>query len=459
MTDQHIPLSSGKSLPPCPHRPSTYTGPTRDEIVALRREYVNPGLFPYYREPICIVEGHMQYLYDDAGRRYLDAVAGIAVISVGHCHPTVTQRTVEQLNRLVHTTTIYLHPSIAQLARKLADHMPASSDLKVAYFANSGSEANDLATMMALLATHRDHILALQNAYHGGTQATMAMTAIASWKYPVPSPVRVSHGIPGYCYRCPLNLTYPTCDLKCARSLENLIQNEAGGEIACFIAEPIQGVGGVIIPPREYFQVAYEIVHRYGGLCISDEVQAGSARTGYHYWGFEYFGVVPDMVTMAKGIANGAPLSAVVTRPEIAAKMTQRLHFNTFGGNPVSIAQGLAVMEVIEQEGLQDNARVQGEYLLGRLRAMQDRYPLIGEVRGMGLLIGIELVKDRNTREPASTEAAEILELARERGLLLGKSGLQGNVIRLTPPLCITRDDCEFLADCLDECLAIVGQK
>ena len=177
MSEPHIPLKSGRPLPPCAHQPASYTGPTREEIIALRREYVNPGLFTYYREPLCIVEGHMQYLYDDSGRRYLDAVAGIAVISVGHCHPTVTRRTLEQLGRLVHTTTIYLHPGIALLARKIAEHMPAGSNLKVAYFANSGSEANDLATMMALLATHRDHILALQNAYHGGTQATMAMTA------------------------------------------------------------------------------------------------------------------------------------------------------------------------------------------------------------------------------------------------------------------------------------------
>ncbi len=457
MTDQHIPLRSGRTLPPCSHAPVPYTGPTRDEIVALRRAHVNPGLFTYYREPLCIVEGHMQYLYDDAGRRYLDAVAGIAVISVGHCHPEVTRRTVEQLNRLVHTTTIYLHPGIALLARKLAEHMPAGSDLKVTYFANSGSEANDLATLMALLATHRSHIVALQNAYHGGTQATMAMTAIATWKYPVPGAVAVSHATPGYCYRCPFNLTYPACDLKCARGLEEVIRNEAGGEIACFIAEPIQGVGGVIVPPPEYFQVAYEIVRRYGGLCISDEVQAGSGRTGDHYWGFERFGVVPDMVTTAKGIANGAPLSAVVTRPAIAEKMTQRLHFNTFGGNPVSIAQGLAVLDVIEREKLRENAREQGGYLTDRLRELQDRHALIGQVRGAGLLIGVELVRDRTTREPAKAEAVEILELARERGLLLGKSGLDGNVIRITPPMCVTRDDCAFIIDCLDECLTLVG--
>jgi len=457
MSAEHTRLRSGTRLPASPHRPAPYHGPNREEILALRREYLNPSLFTYYREPLCIIEGHMQYVWDDAGRQYLDALGGIAVVCAGHCHPKITARTCEQLARLVHTTTIYLHPTIERFAQALAGRMPAGSNLKVSYFTNSGSEANDLATMMAQLATGHIHILALRNGYHGGTQATMAITALETWKYPIPSPVQVSHAPPGYCYRCPLGLTYPACQVRCARSLEDIIRYETSGRVACFIAESIQGIGGVIVPPPEYFTIAYEIVRRYGGLCIADEVQAGMGRTGAHFWGFENWNVVPDMVTIAKGLGNGAPVAACITRPEIADRMTQRMHFNTFGGNPVSVTQGLATLEVLAEEKMQENAALIGAYLKERLNALQDKHALIGEVRGMGLLLGVELVADRESKTPAAEQASTVLELARQRGLLLGKAGLYGNVIRLTPPLCITRDDAAFLVDCLDECLDLAA--
>jgi alanine-glyoxylate transaminase / (R)-3-amino-2-methylpropionate-pyruvate transaminase len=247
--------------------------------------------------------------------------------------------------------------------------------------------------------------------------------------------------------------------VKCARDLEELIRYETPGEVACFIAEPIQGVGGAVVPPPEYFRIAYDIVRRHGGLCVADEVQTGFGRTGTKFWGFENWGVTPDLVTLAKGIGNGAPLGACVTRPEIAATLKNRLHFNTFGGNPVSMTQGLATLEVIDAENIQQNALRVGGHLKQRLREVQERQPLIGEVRGMGLMLGVELVRDRATKEPATTETADVVDLCKERGLLLGKGGLYGNVLRVKPPMCLTKDDADFLADCLDEVLERVAAR
>ncbi len=445
------------TLPRSTHTPAPYSGPSKADILAMRKEHLNPGIFHYYKDPVCIVEGHMQYLWDETGRQYLDAFAGIVSVSVGHCHPKVTQRVVEQTQRLVHTTTIYLHPNIALYAKALADHMPAGGDLKVSYFTNSGSEANELATMMARLHTGRGEVLALRNAYHGGSQATLGLTAVGTWKFPLPVVNNVKHVAPGYCYRCPFGLTYPSCDVKCARSVEDTIRYETCGEIAGFIAEPIQGVGGTVVPPPEYFRIVYDIVRKYGGICIADEVQTGWGRTGEHFWGFQNWGVMPDMVAMAKGIGNGAPLGAVTTRPEIAKVMAARLHFNTFGGNPISMAHALATLEVIDEERIQQRAKDVGTHLKTRLLELQDRHALIGEVRGLGLMLGVELVRDRQSREPAGAECAAVVEAARRRSLLLGKGGLYGNVIRIKPPMCITKADCDFLADCLDECLAEVG--
>jgi alanine-glyoxylate transaminase/(R)-3-amino-2-methylpropionate-pyruvate transaminase len=437
-------------LPPCEHRPAPYDGPSREQIRALRREYLNPGLVTYYDEPLCVVEGHMQYVWDERGQRYLDAAGGIVSISVGHCHPKVTARMRQQLERLMHTTTLYLHPTVALYARNIAAHMPPGSNLTQTYFGNSGSEANEYAVLMARLYTGRHTLLAVRNGYHGGTGCAMRLNAIGDWKFAADGELDVRYCCPGYCYRCPLGLTYPSCDLQCATSIEQLIGCETAGEVAGLIAEPIQGVGGVVVPPKEYFQVAYEIVRRHGGTCIADEVQSGWGRTGAHFWGFQNFGVVPDMVTMAKGIGNGAPLSAVTTRPEIAASLTRKLHFNTFGGNPVSAAAGLATLEIIDEDRVQEHAAD----VLARLRQMADRHPLVGDVRGLGLLQGIELVKDRTSKEPATTETKRLVERAKQLGLLVAKSGAFWNTLRLAPPMCITRPDVDFLADCLDCCLS-----
>jgi alanine-glyoxylate transaminase/(R)-3-amino-2-methylpropionate-pyruvate transaminase len=398
----------------------------------------------------------MQYLWDEAGRRYLDGFAGIVSVSVGHCHPHVVERVREQVGTLQHTTSIYLHPAAALFGKALADHMPEASGLSVSYFTNSGSEANEVAVLMAREYRGTAEVIALRNGYHGGTQATMALTAHGTWKFPSSPSINVKHTAPGYCYRCPFGLSYPSCELKCARDLENVIRYETAGVVAAFIGEPIQGVGGAVTPPPEYFAIVYEIVRKYGGVCIADEVQTGFGRTGAHFWGFENWGVTPDLVTMAKGIGNGAPLGACVTRPEIASVMTRRIHFNTFGGNPVSMTQGLATLEVIDAEGIQENARRVGGHLKARLIQLQERHALIGEVRGLGLMLGVELVRDRISREPATAETSEVLERCKERGLLIGKGGLFGNVLRIKPPMCLTRDDADFLVDCLDEVLSLL---
>jgi len=450
-------MKKNLQLPICDHQPTPYHGPSKEETLALRRQYLTPGLVTYYRDPLMVVEGHMQYVWDERGRRYLDAIAGIVTISVGHCHPYIVEKVREQAGKLQHATTIYLHPTVGLLGKKLAEQMPDEAGLAVSYFTNSGSEANELAILMAREFTGRSEVISLRNAYHGGTHASMALTAHGTWKFPSNPPSPVKNATPGYCYRCPYGLTYPSCDVRCARDVEPLIRYETSGEPACFIGEPIQGVGGTITPPPEYFQIVYDTVRRFGGLCIADEVQTGFGRTGAHYWGFENWGVTPDLVTMAKGIGNGAPLGACVTRPEIAATMTKRIHFNTFGGNPMSVTQGLATLEVIDRDNIQENARAVGGHLKERLLDLQSRQPLIGEVRGLGLMLGVELVRDRDTKEPASTEAADVLENAKTRGLLIGKGGLYGNVIRLKPPMCLTKDDADFIVDCLDETLSEVS--
>jgi alanine-glyoxylate transaminase/(R)-3-amino-2-methylpropionate-pyruvate transaminase len=447
------------ALPASDHSPEPYDGPTRDEVVALRREYLTPGLISYYRDPLLVVEGHMQYLWDETGKQYLDAFAGIVTVSVGHCHPRIVDRVKEQLGRLQHVTTLYLHPTIGQFAKKLAEHMPADSGLSVSYFTNSGSEANELAILSSREFTGNAEVISLRNGYHGGTQGTMGLTAHGNWKFKSNPSLNVRYATPGYCYRCPYGLEYPSCDVKCARDVEELIRHETPGEVACFIGEPIQGVGGAVTPPPEYFGIVYEIVRKHGGLCIADEVQTGFGRTGTKFWGFENWGVTPDLVTMAKGIGNGAPLGALVTRPEIARMMTNRIHFNTFGGNPISMTQGLATLEVIDSEGIQANALKVGGHLKARLLELMERQPLIGEVRGMGLMLGVELVRDRITKEPASTETAEVLELCKVRGLLVGKGGINGNVLRIKPPMCLTTNDADFLVDCLDEVLEVIGSK
>jgi alanine-glyoxylate transaminase / (R)-3-amino-2-methylpropionate-pyruvate transaminase len=455
MTSVATPSSAGRSskveLPPTSHTPRPYNGPSRAQVLSERKQYLNPAIFTIYGDPLMIVEGWMQYLYDETGRRYLDLFAGIATVSCGHAHPHVVGAMKDQLDMLPHGTTIYLHPNVVTLAKRLAATLPDGLD--VTYFTSAGSEANDLAIMMARLFTGNNDVIALRNAYHGGTPSAMALTSHSTWKMPVPSNMAVHHAINPDPYRSPFSGTPDEIATRSANDIREIIRYSTPGRIAAFICEPMQGVGGVTRGAPNYLREAYEIARAHGGICIADEVQTGFGRTGEHFWGFQNWNVVPDMVTMAKGIGNGAPLAAVTTRMEIAEKLTQRVHFNTFGGNPVSAAAGLAVLDVIEREGLQQNARVVGGHFIEGLEKLAKSHKLIGDVRGRGLMIGVELVTDRGSKNPAKKETLAVLESAREMGVLLGKGGLDGNVLRIKPPLCITTEDVDFALDVLDRSL------
>ena len=444
-------VSRPLSLPPTTHLPRPYTGPSRDEVLAQRKQFTNPAIFTLYQSPLMIVEGHGQYVWDETGRRYLDFFAGIVTLSCGHSHPKVVSRVREQLELLQHTTTIYLHPNFPALAKALAERMPPG--LNVTYFVNSGSEANDLAVTLARLYTGNIDVIALRNGYHGGTLGAMGLTSHHTWKYNLEYGGRVHHAINPDPYRSPFTGTPEEIASKSVADLREVIRFSTPGRIAAFIAEPIGGVGGVTCGAPNYLREAYAVTREHGGLCIADEVQTGFGRTGTHYWGFQNWDVVPDIVTMAKGIGNGLPLAAVTTRMEIAQAMTQRLHLNTFGGNPISCAAGLAVLEVIDEEQLQENARRQGARLKEGLRELMTRHRLVGDVRGMGLMLGVELVEDRDTRKPARAATTAVLEAAKELGLLVGRGGLEGNVLRIKPPLCITTDDVDYALDALDQAL------
>jgi alanine-glyoxylate transaminase/(R)-3-amino-2-methylpropionate-pyruvate transaminase len=438
-------------MPGCDHKPRAYDGPSRAEVLAMRKQYTNPAVFTLYGEPLLIVEGHMQWLFDETGKRYLDLFAGIVTISCGHCHPKIVAAIEKQVQTLQHANTIYLHPNLPLMAKKLASKMPKGLD--VTYFVNDGSEANDLAVTMARLYTGHTDVVALRNGYHGGSPSAIGLTSHSTWKFPIPGAVGVHHAISPDPYRSPFDGTPEEIASKSAEDIRGIIRYSTPGKIAAFIAEPIQGVGGATHGAKNYLREAYAITRENGGLCIADEVQTGFGRTGDHYWGFENFDVVPDFVTMAKGIGNGVPLGAVTTRMEIAKTLAQRLHHNTFGGNPVCMAAGLAVLEVIDEDGLQENSRVLGKKLKDGFRRLAETHRLIGDVRGMGLMLGVELVRDRGTKEPAKQETLAVLEAAREMGVLIGKGGLDGNVLRIKPPMCITAEDAEFTLDVLDRAL------
>ncbi|KAF5749937.1 alanine--glyoxylate aminotransferase 2 1 mitochondrial [Tripterygium wilfordii] len=436
------------TLPPFDYTPKPYNGPLADEILQKRQKYLGPSLFHYYKKPLNIVEGKMQYLYDETGRRYLDAIAGIVTVSCGHCHPDVLNAITEQSKLLQHATTVYLHHAIADFAEALASKMPGN--LKVVYFVNSGSEANELAMLMARVYTGNLGMIGLRNAYHGGTSGTIGLTGLGTWKYPIPQG-NIHHVVNPDPYRG----TFGSSPGGYAKDVQDHINYGTSGKVAGFIAETIQGAGGVVELAPGYLEMVYDIVRRAGGVCIADEVQTGFGRTGSHYWGFETQDVIPDIVTMAKGIGNGLPLGAVVTTPEIASVLAQKIQFNTFGGNPVCSAGGLAVLRVLDKEKRQAHCADVGSHILARLRSLkEERYENIGDVRGRGLMIGMDLTKDFKNKTPGTELAAEVFERLRDVGVLVGKGGLHGNVIRIKPPMCITKEDADFLVDAIDHVLA-----
>ncbi|KAK6778297.1 hypothetical protein RDI58_025015 [Solanum bulbocastanum] len=431
-------------MPHFDYSPPPYNGPSADEILSKRKEFLSPSMFYFYeKNPLHLVHGKMQYLFDSNGRRYLDAFGGIATVSCGHCHPDVVEAIVNQTKRLQHSTILYLNNAITDFAEALASKLPG--DLKVVFFTNSGTEANELAIMMARLYTGCHDIISLRNAYHGNAAATMSTTGQSVWKFNV-----VQSGVHHAINPDPYRGVFGSDGEKYAKDVEDLIQFGTSGRVAAFMSEAIQGVGGIVELAPGYLPAAYSAVRKAGGLCIADEVQSGFARTGSHFWGFENQGVVPDIVTMAKGIGNGIPLGAVVTTPEIAEVLCHSNYFNTFGGNPVCTSAGLAVLRVIEKENLQENAHVVGSYLKERLMAIKNKHEIVGDVRGRGLLLGVELVTDRKLKTPAKAETLHIMDQMKDMGVLVGKGGFRGNVFRITPPLCFTKEDADFVADVMD---------
>src|SRR5258707_907313 len=392
----------------------------------------------------------MQYLWDLEGRKYLDFFGGILTVSVGHCNPKVTSKINAQVNRLQHTSTLYPNERIVALDEKIAQITPGN--LQQSFFTSSGTEADEAAILIARMATGSYDVVALRHAYAGSSAIAKAVTAHAPYRKSGVISVGIPHAVNGYCYRCPLHLTYPSCEVACANDVENLIQTGTSGSIAAFIAEPIQGVGGFITPPKEYFKMVFKIVKKYGGLFISDEVQTGFGRTGKKWFGIEQWEVTPDIITAAKGMGNGVPIGATITTAELANAF-QGLTISTFGGNPVTSVAARATIQVIEEEQLLENSHTMGKHFRDGLEILKDKHQIIGDVRGMGLMQALELVKDRQTKEPAPEAAAQLMERTRAHGLLIGKGGLFGNVMRLAPMLNIGRADIEEAIKILDTAL------
>ena len=439
-----------------PRTPTHQDSLTSADVRAKHREYLFPAVANYYREPLVLAEGKGLRLKDLDGREYLDFFGGILTVSVGHANDHVNAAVKAQLDRLGHVSTLYPTVPIVQLAEKLSSITPGQ--LRKCYFTSSGTEADETAVMMAQVYTGSTEVVALRHGYSGRSMLAQSLTAQAPWRA-VPTQVAgVKHALAPYCYRCPLGLTYPSCGVRCARDIEELIRTTTQGRVAAFLAEPIQGVGGVVTPPKEYFQIAVEIVRRYGGVFICDEVQTGFCRTGT-WWGCEAYDVEPEIMTMAKGIANGLPISATICTPAIADSL-KSLTISTFGGNRVSAAAANATIEFMETHDLKTNAARQGARLREGLERLQRKYPrVIGDVRGMGLMQGVELVVDETAgnRTPNPEATARLFEETKARGLLIGKGGLYGNVLRIAPPLVVTPADVDEALSKLDESFAAAG--
>jgi len=424
-----------------------------DALVEARHAHLSRALSTSYRQPLKIVRGRGVFLFDDSGRRYLDCVNNVC--HVGHCHPRVVEAARAQMTRL-NTNTRYLHDNIAEYAERLTTLLPAP--LSVCFFVNSGSEANDLALRLARTHTDASDTIVVDHAYHGHTQS---LIDVSPYKYDG----KAGHGAPATThkvaapdrYRGPFGYDDHEAGARYAGSVADALAAIARDDRrpAGFIAESFLGVAGQIELPPGYLARAYDTIRAAGGVSIADEVQIGFGRVGSHFWGFETQGVVPDIVTLGKPMGNGHPLAAVVTTPEIARSFeTGMEYFNTFGGNPVSCAIGLAVLDVIESEQLQRNAREVGAHLLERLRDLARTHELIGDVRGRGLFAGIELVRDRATRAPATEAAAAVIEYAKDAGVLLSTDGPFSCVIKIKPPIVFSRDDVGTLVRALDDALA-----
>lgn len=419
--------------------------------IKKRHDAVLFGTTNYYEEAVALVEGKGTRLKDADGKSYLDFFGGILTVSVGHANEAVNAAVIQQIQRLGHVSTLYPTLGIVELAETLVSLAPGK--LKKAFFTASGTEADETAVMMAQVATGNLELIALRHGYSGRSLLAQSLTAHAKYRAVPTQVAAIKHAHTPYCYRCPWKLEYPKCGVACATDLQELIDTTTTGKIAGMLAEPIQGVGGFITPPKEYFQIAAEIVRKAGGVFISDEVQTGFGRTGDKWWGIEQFGVEPDIMTMAKGIANGYPLGATLVTNDIADALTAGT-ISTYGGNPISTAAANATIGVMKKESLPKNAAARGAELRAGLEALQKKHPkTIGEVRGMGLMQALELVEDETTknRTPNVKAVSRLFEETKKRGLLIGRGGLYGNVTRITPALNVTKDE-------ISEGLAVIGE-
>ena len=422
-----------------------YIGP--QEIIEKKRQYIMPCLSHFYEKPPELVRGSMQYLFDHTGKKYLDCFAGVSVINCGHCNPEITDKLCEQIQTLQHVCNIYLTEKFVQLAERLAAITPG--ELKKSFFCSTGTEANEGALLLAAIYTESNEYLALRGGLHGRTKLAMNLTGIGMWRTD-PHPVGGIHFAPNpYCYRCPLGKKYPSCDLACANAVEDIIKTATSGHPAAFIAETVQGNAGIVVPPKGYFKRLKEILVAYGALLIIDEVQTGFARTGKMF-AIEHYGIIPDIMSMAKALGNGVPISAFIATSEIADVYTKP-GASTLGGNPVSSAAGLAVLDYIESHDLMKNAEDRGEQLMNGLKELAAHHDVIGDVRGLGLMVGAEFIRSGGSPYPELLD--DVLEMMKDRGFLIGKNGLSRNVMAFQPPLVITRQDVDEILNALEDVL------
>ena len=418
-----------------------------ETIKRKQKEFLFPNVSTYYQDPLIIESGKGMFVKDVEGKEYLDFFGGILTVSVGHCHPAVTAAVVEQQQKLVHVSTLYPTLPQVELAEKLYQLRPMKDPVK-SFFSNSGTEANETAVTLAKVATGRTDLVTLRHSYGGRGLLAMNMMGNKNYRALQSEVAGIKHAHAPYCYRCDLGLKYPDCGIACAKDIKGLIETTTTGAIAGFMAEPILGVGGFIVPPKEYFEVALPIIRNAGGLFIADEVQTAWGRTGT-WWGSQQFNVEPDILTSAKGMANGQPIGLTMARADIANKFVGA-SISTFGGGPPSMAASLATLKVIEEEKLLHNVQLLGKVFREGLENLAERHRGIGDVRGLGLMQALELVKDRASKEPDAAGAARLMEATRKRGLLVGKGGLYGNTMRIAPPLIVNRGQ-------IDDALRILG--
>ena len=421
-----------------------------EEILRKKREYLIPCAYHFYNQPMQLVRGEMQYLYDSTGKEYLDCFAGVSVVNCGHCNPEITKAICDQVNTLQHTCTIYLTENIVNLAEQLAQLTPGR--LQKTFFCSSGSEANEGAALLASLYTGSSEFISLRQGLHGRTKLGMSLTGLSMWRTDNTPVGGINFAPNAYCYRCPLDKKYPECDLACANEIETIIKTATSGKVAAMFVEPIQGNGGMITPPLDYFKRVKSILDTYGILLIVDEVQTGFGRTGTLF-AMEHYDVEADIMTMAKALANGTPVGAFTARAEIADVYT-RPGASTLGGNPVTAAASLATLHYLTKHDLPGKAAVLGKILKDGLTILQQKHPIIGDIRGLGLMIGVELVYSDKT--PAIKETDLILEEMKNRGILVGKNGPNRNVLAFQPPLVITAEDLHRLLNNLDDVLSSI---